>query len=121
MPGNYDLTVQAPGFQKFVQTCVVAEVGATPTVNVQMRIGSSSETVQVTSNAIALNTTQPQLDTMLAPQEVSDLPLEISNTIRQISSFATLAPGVRPSSYGRVTVAKALVVNTREALRRSVI
>ena len=103
-PGNYNLTVEAPGFHKFVETPVVAEVGATLTVNVQMKIGSSNEIVQVTSNAIALNTTQPQLDTMLAPQEVTDLPLEISNTIRQISSFATLAPGVRPGSYGSVTV-----------------
>jgi len=103
-PGNYSLTVEAPGFKKFVETPVVAEVGATPTVNAKMNIGSSSETVQVTSTAIALNTTQPQLDTMLTPQEVTDLPLEINGNIRQISSFATLAPGVRPGSYGSVTI-----------------
>lgn len=103
-PGDYSLMVEAPGLEKYLQTHVVAEVGATPTINIQMQIGSSTETVQVTSDAIALNTTQPQLDTMLAPEEVSDLPLEIDNTIRQISSFATLAPGVRPGSYGSVTI-----------------
>ncbi len=103
-PGNYDLTVDAPGFQRFQESRVVVDVGATPTINVQMRLGTSTQTVKVASNAIALNTTQPQLDSMLAPQEVTDLPLEIDNTIRQISSFATLAPGVRPGSYGSVTI-----------------
>lgn len=103
-PGNYDLTVEAPGFQKFEEAHVVVEVGATPTINVQMKVGANTETVKVASNAIDLNTTQPQLDSMLAPEEVTDLPLEIDNTIRQISSFATLAPGVRPGSYGSVTV-----------------
>ncbi len=93
-PGRYRLTVEAPGFQKYVQTGVVIEIGVTPTVNIQLTVGASSQTVHVASNAIALNTTQPQLGTMLTPKEVSDLPIEINNSIRQISSFATLAPGV---------------------------
>ena len=103
-PGLYRLTVTATGFQNFVRLDLRAEVGATPTINVPLRVGSGSETVQVSTNQIALDTTQLHLDTMLEPQEVSDLPLEITNTIRQISSFATLAPGVRPGSYGSVTV-----------------
>lgn len=40
-----------------------------------------------------------------AAQEVSDLPLEINGYMRQITSFATLAPGVRSGPYGAVTSA----------------
>jgi hypothetical protein len=35
---------------------------------------------------------------------VTDLPLEINGNMRQITSFATLAPGVRAGSYGSVVV-----------------
>ena len=35
---------------------------------------------------------------------MSDLPLEINGYMRQITSFATLAPGVRTGPYGSVTV-----------------
>jgi len=104
-PGTYRISVEKAGFERFIQTNVVIEVGATPTDNIQMTVGGSSETVQVaSSNSIEINTTNPQLDTMLPPAEVNDLPLEINGNMRQIQSFATLAPGVRTGSYGSVTI-----------------
>jgi hypothetical protein len=104
-PGTYNVAVEAPGFRNFQETHVVVEVGATPTVNIKMEIGAENETVQVaSSNAIELNTTEPQLDAMLPPQEVAELPLEINGNIRQITSFATLSPGVRSGPYGSITV-----------------
>jgi hypothetical protein len=104
-PGTYNITVEAPGFQKLQQTHVVVEIGTTPTVNIKLAVGEDSQTVQVvSSNAIEMNTTEPQLDTLLPPQEVSNLPLEINGNIRQITTFASLAPGVRPGPYGSVTV-----------------
>jgi hypothetical protein len=103
--GTYDITVEATGFQKFEQKHVVVEVGAETTNNIQMTLGRSSETVEVSSgNSIELNTTNPQLDSMLPTQEVTDLPLQINGYMRQITSFGTLAPGVRAGSYGSVSV-----------------
>lgn len=104
-PGTYTLVVEAPGFQKYQQTQVLVEVGATPTVNIRMSVGADNQTIQVvSSNAIELNTTEPQLDSMIPPAEVNNLPLEISGNIRQITSFATLSPGVRSGPYGTLTV-----------------
>ncbi len=107
--GTYDISVEAMGFQKFEQTHVVVEVGAQTTDNIQLSLGSSSQTVEVSSaNSIGLDTTDPQLDSMLPAQEVTDLPLQINGYIRQITSFAALAPGVRvptsPNEYGTVEV-----------------
>lgn len=103
--GTYSVTAVAPGFQRFEEKNIVVEVGAIPTLNIRMGIGSETQTVQVTApNAIQINRTEPQLDTMLPPKEVSDLPLEINGNIRQINSFATLAPGVKTGPYGSVTV-----------------
>jgi len=103
--GTYDVTVDAKGFERVVQTHVVVEIGGESTVNFRMKLGSSAQTVQVSSlNAVGLNTTNPQLDSMLPAQEVADLPLQINGYVRQITSFATLAPGVRSGPYGSVTV-----------------
>ncbi|HWE85580.1 MAG TPA: carboxypeptidase-like regulatory domain-containing protein [Terracidiphilus sp.] len=103
--GVYTVTIEAPGFEKYQETHVVVEVGASTTVNVKMDVGGENQTVQVaSSNAIEMNTTQPQLDAMIPPAEVNNLPLEINGNIRQITSFATLSPGVRTGPYGSVTV-----------------
>ena len=103
--GTWDITVVAKGFQKFEATHVSIEVGAMPTFNIRLTVGSTSETVQVTSEgALELDTTNPQLDSILPSVEVTDLPLLINGYMRQITSFATLAPGVRAGSYGTVTV-----------------
>ncbi|HEX4037506.1 MAG TPA: carboxypeptidase regulatory-like domain-containing protein [Acidobacteriaceae bacterium] len=105
VPGSYDVTAELSGFKRFLQSDVLVEVGATATLNIKLSVGSTSETVHVqTSNAIQINTTQPQLDTMLPPAEITNLPLEINGNMRQINSFATLAPGVRTGQYGSITV-----------------
>jgi hypothetical protein len=103
--GTYDITVESAGFERFEQTHVVVEVGAQATNNIKLTMGAISQTVEVSSlNSIHMDTTDPQLDTMLPTEEVSDLPLLINGYVRQITSFATLAPGVRSGSYGSVTV-----------------
>jgi len=103
--GTYNIAVEASGFQKFEQTHVVVEVGTQATDNIKLTVGSVSQTVEVSSfNAIHMDTTDPQLDSMLPTEEVSDLPLLINGYVRQITSFATLAPGVRAGSYGSVSV-----------------
>jgi hypothetical protein len=103
--GSYDVTVESSGFRTFVATQVVVQIGAMPTYNIKLTVGAQNETVRVDSaDSIELNTTTPQLDSMLPAQEVTDLPLEINGYMRQITSFATLAPGVRSGQYGSVTV-----------------
>ena len=103
--GTYDITVESTGFERFKQTHVVVEVGAEATDNISLTVGAVGQTVEVASqNSLGMDTTDPQLDSMLPSQEVSDLPLLINGYMRQITSFATLAPGVRSGSYGSVTV-----------------
>jgi hypothetical protein len=103
--GTYDITVEATGFKKFEQTHVVVEVGGEATNDIKLTVGAINQTVEVSSlNSIRMDTTDAQLDSMLPTDEVTDLPLLINGYMRQITSFATLAPGVRSGSYGSVTV-----------------
>ncbi len=103
--GTYEITVEATGFERFEQTHVVVEVGAEATNDIKLTVGAINQTVEVSSlNSVRMDTTDAQLDSMLPTQEVTDLPLLINGYMRQITSFATLAPGVRSGSYGSVTV-----------------
>ncbi|HUY80757.1 MAG TPA: carboxypeptidase-like regulatory domain-containing protein [Acidobacteriaceae bacterium] len=99
IPGTYTLAVAAPGFQKYVQTQIHIEVSTTATINATLKAGSSTQTVEVTSNPIALNTTQPQIGTVIEPKVVASLPFEVGGRGRQIDSVQFLAPGVTGNTF----------------------
>src|ERR1700745_3857073 len=76
-PGVYSITVEATGFKKAVQNSVNVEVSNTATVNISLAAGATSETVEVTADPIALNTTQPQLGSTVEPAVVAALPTAV--------------------------------------------
>jgi hypothetical protein len=98
-PGVYSITVDASGFKKAVQTAVNVEVSTTSTINISLSTGAASETVEVTADAIALNTTQPQLGSTIEPIVVASLPNEVSGRGRQIDALQFLAPGTTGSTF----------------------
>lgn len=100
IPGSYSLTVEAAGFAKFVETGIHIEVSTVATINATLKAGATTETtVQVTSNAIALNTTQPQIGTVLEPTVVASLPFEVAGRGRQVDQIQFLAPGVTGNTF----------------------
>jgi hypothetical protein len=98
-PGVYSVTVEATGFKKSIQDGINIEVSTTATVNVSLATGATSETVEVTAEAIALNTTQPQLGSTVEPAVVAALPNEVSGRGRQIDALQFLAPGTTGSTF----------------------
>jgi len=93
IPGRYSVVVDAPGFKK-AQFDVVVEVARITTFNVQMEVGTTSETVEVQGTAVSLDTSTPVVGTTLEPELVKNAPIEINSLARQIDSFMYLAPGV---------------------------
>ena len=53
-PGTYTLTVEAPGFSKYVQENIAAEMRADITVNAQLKAGTVQESVTVSATPAAL-------------------------------------------------------------------
>src|SRR5688572_10873222 len=49
--GPYRLEVSLQGFRTYVQTGIVLQVGATPTINAQLAVGNLEETVSVEAAA----------------------------------------------------------------------
>ena len=56
IPGTYRISVQMPGFSKAVVGGIVLAVAQDARVNVLMKPGATSETVEVSASAVALDT-----------------------------------------------------------------
>ncbi|HXB73675.1 MAG TPA: TonB-dependent receptor [Candidatus Acidoferrales bacterium] len=89
-PGIYTLSVSAPGFRTLKQEGIDLTVGRLPTIDVKLEVGAVAETVEVSSAATMVDTTQSKV-AVTVPQEVLDnLPKG-----RSFQSLIPLAPGAR--------------------------
>jgi hypothetical protein len=98
-PGKYNVTVEAAGFKKGEQSDVTVEVSTSPTIDIVLSTGAANETVQVTAEAVALNTTQPEMGSTIEPVVVKALPEEVSGRGRQVDQLQFLAPGTTGNTF----------------------
>jgi len=78
-PGTYRVTVQATGFQKSVTDNVTLVVAQQARVNVSMKPGTVSETVEVEASAVSLDTDTAAVTQIVTQQQVDQLPLNGRN------------------------------------------
>jgi hypothetical protein len=89
-PGTYELTVEASGFQRYLQQGIVITVDTPATQDISLKPGSVQQTVTVTANAELLNTTSGSLGTTINSTEITQLPL----LNRMPSGLVLLSPGM---------------------------
>ena len=94
-PGNYSITVNAPGFQAAEKKVTVA-LGAAASANFQLALGSSTTTVEVTTAAAAIETEDANLTTNFNARQVELLP----NPGNDLSAVALTAPGAVMNTAG---------------------
>jgi hypothetical protein len=97
-PGTYQLTVKAQGFEGYSRQGLTLTVGAAAEVNVTLKPGSVSETLPVTANAAALETSNAALGTVIERKTIDDLPLNGRNPFQLVA----LAAGVVTTPNSRV-------------------
>src|ERR1700682_6452161 len=90
LPGSYDVTVAAKGFQTTVQKAVTLTVGATQALNFEMRVGQLNQTVEVSATPPSVQTTSSTISATVDSTTVRELPLNG----RDWTSLAALEPGV---------------------------
>jgi len=88
-PGKYTLKVEQKGFQGFQQTGIVLTVSQQATLDVSLKIGSESETVNVSADAALINTTNAEVSNTVGEHAIRELPLNG----RDPSSLVLLSPG----------------------------
>ncbi|MGA2963709.1 MAG: carboxypeptidase-like regulatory domain-containing protein [Candidatus Korobacteraceae bacterium] len=73
-PGEYQISVDAPGFKKYTQTGINVLTAQTMTVNVKMELGSESASVTVHADAALLDIGDASAGEVMTADELSDLP-----------------------------------------------
>ena len=77
--GPYRLDVTKAGFSSYAQTGIVLQVSVNPTVDVSLKVGTASESVQVEANATQVETQATGVGQVLENQRILELPLNGRN------------------------------------------
>ncbi len=102
--GQYTLKVSAKGFADSVYNNVTVVTGRALNLNVQLKVGSSTQTVEVSGQGETLETTTNTLATTINPDAVQDLPLNGRDAL----PFAQLVAGAQSGGDQRFETYNAL-------------
>jgi hypothetical protein len=90
LPGEYQVKISATGFNTEVKTGITMNVGAQQTFDLPLHVGTVSHTVQVTTEAPAVQVTSSEISATVNATTVRELPLNG----RSWTDLAALQPGV---------------------------
>src|ERR1700693_22574 len=74
-PGDYDLTVRAPGFEPLILKSVQVQITEVSRLKIQLTIGSAEEQITVSANPPLLQTENATLGRVIDRNTIEDLPL----------------------------------------------
>lgn len=92
-PATYAIAVAATGFSKLVQSGVTLRVSQESNLDLTLKLGATTSTVDVKSDAVLLNSANAELGQEVTSRYITEMPL----FNRQIEGLAYLAPGVTES------------------------
>lgn len=90
LAGNYELTAEAAGFSKYTRTGIVLTVGQVATIDIDLKVSSVGERVEVTGEAPLVEPTRTEVSQVIDTQQIQNLPIKG----RLFTDFALLTPGV---------------------------
>jgi hypothetical protein len=90
VPGNYEVSVSASGFNTEIKKGIVINVGAQPLFNLVLQIGAVANRVEVTTEAPTVQLTSSDISATVNATTVRELPLNG----RSWTDLAALQPGV---------------------------
>lgn len=90
LPGTYKVKVEARGFSIQELNNVVVNSGSVVSANMTLEVGKTTDVVQVSAEAVMVDTARQTVDSVITGQEVKNLP----TFTRNFMDLATLAPGV---------------------------
>jgi hypothetical protein len=100
--GTYTLNVTAPTFEAYTLSGNVLEIGSSISLNVKMKGGSTSETVEVKAQGLALQTEDTEFKQTVDHNELLEMPLQG----RHMTDLIILAGGSNTSGVQDATGSK---------------
>lgn len=116
-PAVYLLTVDHPGFKRFTRTGIVLLANQSLTVNIEMILGSTSETVNVNAAATQVDLTTGTLRQVVDSARMAEIPLNGRNaaSLTTLVAGAVLAPSNNADQGNAKTFPAAVTVSTNGA------
>ena len=81
-PGTYSVSAEAKGFQKSLTTGFVLAVDQKVRIDLALKPGAVTDTVEVTAQAVELDTDTAALSQLVSQQQVEELPLDGRNFVQ---------------------------------------
>ena len=88
--GTYTLTFTHAGFETYKQENIILVADQVETVNATLNVGQVTQSIEVSANAVMLQTSSASLQQIVTQQAVNDLPLNGRNP----ASLVLLSPGM---------------------------
>ena len=92
-PGEYRVQVEKSGFKSVKQSGIKLDVGQVARIDYTMQVGAVSESIEVSAQAVLLDSETSSLGQVIGGKQVTELPLLGRNAY----ALAALVPGVRTS------------------------
>ncbi|MDE3201061.1 MAG: TonB-dependent receptor [Acidobacteriota bacterium] len=89
--GHYSVEVSMTGYKAFKASGIILIVNQVYDMTAKLQVGSESQTVEVTADAVQVETSDTQLKTVITGQQIVDLPLNGRNW----TQLELAAPGVQ--------------------------
>ena len=99
-PGSYTVTADVTGFKKFQATNNKLDPSSTLSVDVNLAVGSATETVEVTATAPTLQSQSAAVQKLVTRQQIDSLELNGRNPI----GMAQLVPGARGGNLANLNI-----------------
>ena len=117
IPGTYKITVSSPGLKDAVIDNLVATVAQVSSVDVNMQVGVATEVVTVQARGEQLDRSTSEVSTLIAPQEVQNIPLQQ----RATENLLAFIPGVVHGGAGDQPSTSQLSINGSRTLNTEVL
>ncbi|MGA8028019.1 MAG: carboxypeptidase-like regulatory domain-containing protein, partial [Bryobacteraceae bacterium] len=99
LPGTYQLTVTAPGFQTYIQDNLILQAQTNSSVNVSLTVGNTQQKVEVTASAVLVDTETANHSVTLDSHLLASLPNSTRNPLNFVFAVAGTTPA--PSGSGQ--------------------
>ena len=98
--GEYSIETNKAGFQSGRVASLALQVGATARVDIQIKVGNVTESIEVSASAAVLQTENATVGSVIDSQKIVAIPLNGRNFIQ----LAQLIPGAQAGTPGSITV-----------------
>jgi hypothetical protein len=121
-PATYSVEIEAPGFSPAIRKHVIVQADESVTANQTLSIQQANQIVEVTAEAVTVNTSTATVSEVVDRKRVEDLPLNGRNaaSLLLVVAGAIPAPGTDADQGNTKTFPSAVTVSTNGARQNQV-